>query len=123
MTFSKPWIRMFMQRCSSSAGRAGCHSTRKFPWPTPSVTALRAAALPQHSLLQVQPHEAGSLLVHELRASVVDLVELCRRFCLSLLVGDCVSSRRRRLEFLLPVRVLLLEFRLGDPFGRRNNVD
>src|SRR5882672_269036 len=68
------------------------------------------------SFLQIHPHEAGHFFAHELRASVVDLVVLLRRFGASLLVGVRVKSLERRLEVLLPIRVLLLEFYLRDAF-------
>ncbi len=87
----------------------------------PNGTAdLPAVPRAMESLLQIHPHEAGHFFAHELGASPVKLLVLLRRFGTSLLVGVRVKSLERRLRVLFPVRVLLLEFRLRDAFGRRN---
>src|SRR5262245_20259358 len=101
-------------------------------WPTRNtakcntlVLAARLIPLPCRaikSFLQIQPHETGHFFAHELRASVVDLHVLLLCFGAVLLVG-VREDLERRLKVLLPVRVLLLEFFLGDAFGRRNKAD
>src|SRR5262245_36534974 len=74
-------------------------------------------------LLQVEPHEAGHLLAHELGATLVGLVVILDRLGPHLLVAGLVQRIRRGLEVLLPLLELLPELLRGEPLRRGNERD
>src|SRR5262249_55873057 len=70
---------------------------------------------------QIQPHETGSLLFHELGALVVNLVELLVGLVAFGLVGRVGRHYiRGGVEGFLPGRELFLEFLLAHAFYRSN---
>src|SRR5262245_53823422 len=75
------------------------------------------------SLLEVHPHEAGHFLAHERGALAVDLAVLYSRLLPGLLIAGRVQRRQRRLEGLLPLRVLLLELRVAEALRRGDEGD
>src|SRR5262249_43162630 len=75
----------------------------------------------RRSFLQVQPHETGPILFHELVSLLVDLVELLVRLVAFGLVGRLGGQfLRGGVDGLLPGRELLLELLLAHAFRRGN---
>src|SRR5687767_10443445 len=73
-----------------------------------SVTSPGAARRPPRSLPQVEPNEAGPILLHELRTLPIDLVVLLLRLRSGLIVLGLAHRLRRHLDGPLPLPEFLL---------------